>query len=71
MLTSVGALHRLVHDIGSDEHIFQVNSERVAQARHPDGCTIWISVILVSDNDHFVVRFPFAEKNVSGIEKRT
>ena len=34
--TTVGSLHCLVYDFGVDEHLLEIDIERVSQARHSD-----------------------------------
>lgn len=51
-LTNVDALHHLVHDFGFDEHILQVNIDRITQASHSDHNPIRLGVGLVSIPDN-------------------
>jgi hypothetical protein len=44
-----GALHYVVHDIGTHQHFLQINPKRLSETGHTDNCSICVRLIVVSN----------------------
>lgn len=66
-----GALYRLVHDFSPDQHILQIDPQRISQARHLDNLTIPLSLLVVLRPDRLSIGLPIAKAKDSGIEEWT
>lgn len=66
-----GALYRLVHDFSPDQHILQIDPQRISQARHLDNLTVPLSLLVVLRPDRPSIGLPIAKAKDSGIEEWT
>jgi hypothetical protein len=61
--TCIGAVHRLVYDVGSDEHILEIYIKCLSEARYVDDRPIRVCVIMVYNFRLPGFRLPWAENS--------